>query len=239
MKIHALFLSDLHLGSYASNTEFILQVLKKYEPRRIILNGDVFGLDTLNNWNQQCDDILRLLFKRSRDGCEIIYIPGNHDDAVRKFLPLHLGNIHVVSEYQHVTVTGDRILFFHGDAFDLFVLNNSLITHIGSWLYECSILVNRGFNALRSALGLPYWSLSSYLKRAAKKRTGLLNMFDQSVVSYAQSRGFDQVCVGHIHIPEIRMLDGVRYLNTGDLCESNSYILELLTGELVLRENQI
>ena len=234
MKIHGLFLSDLHIGSVISNRKFIIEVLKKYEPEIIVLNGDVIAFDSLSDWDEDCNDILRLLFKRARDGVKVVYIPGNHDDAVRKYCPMKLDNIEIVNEFVYNSPAGFDILFLHGDIFDLVVRYNNWLVKIGSVLYETSVILNRYYNKLRTLFGLDYWSLSCYLKRAAKKNVGILDYFDNAVAEYAKSKGFEYVCAGYIHIPESRVINGVFYMNTGDMCESNSYIISHEDGILEL-----
>jgi UDP-2,3-diacylglucosamine pyrophosphatase LpxH len=41
IKIEALFISDVHLGSKGSNPKELLTVLKKYEPQYLFLVGDI------------------------------------------------------------------------------------------------------------------------------------------------------------------------------------------------------
>jgi len=44
----------------------------------------------------------------------------------------------------------------------------------------------------------------------------------------------DGVVCGHIHQPEIRMINGVKYCNDGDWVESLSALVETMDGELKL-----
>ena len=234
--VNALIMSDLHLGTNACDADLIISVLKYFDAKIIILNGDVIDFWQLSNtrsWKKEHNDILRMLFKIARDGKTIIYCTGNHDEILRDFSPFSLDNIHVVDRYEYIS-EANRILIVHGDAFDFVIKSNKWLAKIGSIAYDFLIIVNRYFNKFRKAIGLDYWSLSKYLKTETKKRIGILHQFDKLVVAYAREEGFDKVCVGHIHIPECRIIEGVHYINTGDMCETGSFLIETLDGELQL-----
>ena len=40
--------------------------------------------------------------------------------------------------------------------------------------------------------------------------------------------------IGHIHTPSIEKIENKNYYNTGDFCESCSYIVENMNGEIEL-----
>lgn len=46
------------------------------------------------------------------------------------------------------------------------------------------------------------------------------------MVEYTKRRKFDGVICGHIHTPEIKMIDGIQYMNCGDYVESCSALVE-------------
>mgnify|MGYP003341437937 CR=1 FL=1 len=75
---------------------------------------------------------------------------------------------------------------------------------------------------------------SKYLKEQTKKRVGILRKFDTLIVDYAKRKGYKTVSAGHIHIPEYKTIDGVLYINTGDMCETGSFVIEKMDGEIVL-----
>jgi len=235
-EVNALFLSDLHLGTNACNVDLIVSVLKFIEPKIIILNGDVIDFWQLGHsktWTKDHNNILRMLFKLARDGKTIIYCTGNHDEILRDFTPFSLDNIHVMDDFEYSS-KHNRILFIHGDAFDFVIKSNKWLARIGSIAYDFLIIFNSYFNKIRQLFGLEYWSLSKYLKTETKKRIGILQQFDNLVVEYAKERGFDKISAGHIHIPERKTIDGVLYINTGDMCETGSFLIEELDGRLTL-----
>jgi UDP-2,3-diacylglucosamine pyrophosphatase LpxH len=120
----------------------------------------------------------------------------------------------------------------HGDQFDGVVQCAKWLAYVGDYLYEFALKLNRWFNWGRRKLGLPYWSLSQYLKHKVKNAVNFITAFEEAVAREAQKRGLDGVVCGHIHRPEIRDIDGVLYCNDGDWVESLSALVETDDGEL-------
>lgn len=237
MKIKSLWMSDLHLGTKASNADLILDVLKYFTADTIILNGDVVDFWQLGfnkHWTDKHNNVLRLLFKKAKDGTNIIYLTGNHDEVLRDYTPFSLDKIHVLDSYEYSSISNGTVLFIHGDAFDFIIKSNKWLAKIGAILYEWLILFNHTFNKVRKALGLKYWSLSKYLKEQTKKRVGILRQVDNLIVEYAKRKGYTAISAGHIHIPEMKKIDGVLYINTGDMCETGSLVIEHLDGKIEL-----
>ena len=70
MRIKSLWMSDLHLGTKASNADLIIDVLKYFDTDLIILNGDVIDfwqLGFTKHWSKKHNNILRLLFKKAKE----------------------------------------------------------------------------------------------------------------------------------------------------------------------------
>ena len=86
--------------------------------------------------------------------------------------------------------------------------------------------------AVRKELGLPYWSLSAWLKHKVKNAVEYISRFEEIVAAEAEKRGVDGVVCGHIHHAEIRRIGDVLYLNDGDWVESCSALVEDARGNL-------
>jgi len=108
----------------------------------------------------------------------------------------------------------------------------SWLAHIGSSLYELLLNLNRWMNAVRLRLGLPYWSMSQYVKHQVKNAVTFISHFEHAMAAEARRRGCDGVVCGHIHKAEIRRIDGVLYCNDGDWVESMTALVETFEGEL-------
>ena len=99
-------------------------------------------------------------------------------------------------------------------------------------MYELTLRINRHLNSFRARVGLPYWSLSAYLKLKVKKAVNFISDFEVAVAHEAKRRGFDGVVCGHIHHAEIRDVNGTLYCNDGDWVESRTALVEHADGHL-------
>ena len=99
-------------------------------------------------------------------------------------------------------------------------------------MYELALKANRHLNYMRGRLGLPYWSLSAYLKHKVKKAVSFISDFEVAVAREARKLGYDGVVCGHIHHAEIREIEGVLYCNDGDWVESLTTLVEHHDGRL-------
>jgi len=234
-------MSDLHLGAKACNADLIINVLKHFDMDYIILNGDVIDfwqLSISSNWSDKHTEVIRALFKKAKQGVKIIITIGNHDEVLREYAPLHFGStITITDRYTYKSISHGEILFVHGDIFDFVIRSHKWLARIGSVLYDGLVYVNHYYNKLRKMFGLDYWSLSKYLKEQTKKKIGILSKFDSFVVDYAKKKGFATVSAGHIHIPEYKTIDDILYINTGDMCETGSFVIEHMSGKINLVKN--
>ena len=232
-----IWISDTHLGTSACKAEFLLDFLKNHESKNLYLVGDIIDGWQLTKkwyWNQLHNDVIQKVLRKSRKGTRVVYIVGNHDEGLRKFLGISLGNIQVVNEVEHTLRDGRRFLILHGDLFDGIIRNVKWVAHLGDFLYVRMITINNTFNRVRRKLGFPYWSLSQYLKQRVKKAINFVTDFENAIANEAKRRGFDGVVCGHIHKAEIRDIGGVLYCNDGDWVESLSALVETKAGELKL-----
>jgi UDP-2,3-diacylglucosamine pyrophosphatase LpxH len=120
----------------------------------------------------------------------------------------------------------------HGDYFDAVIQRAKWLAVLGDHAYEFVLRVNRHFNALRARMGLPYWSLSAYLKHKVKQAVSYISHFEEAVAAEARKRGYDAVVCGHIHHAEIRPIGDVLYCNDGDWVESMTALVEHHDGSL-------
>jgi len=166
----------------------------------------------------------------------VVYVPGNHDEMMRKYVPLGLeiAGVKLRMEAEHTTADGKRLLITHGDAFDSVVRHARTLALLGDWAYTVALGVNRYFNHIRVKFGYPYWSLSAWLKLQVKEAVKAIDRFETALAADARMRGFDGVVCGHIHHAEMRMVNGVMYLNDGDWVESCTALVEHHDGRLEL-----
>jgi UDP-2,3-diacylglucosamine pyrophosphatase LpxH len=217
MKIQALFISDVHLGSKGSNAGDVLTILKQYQPEYLFLVGDIIDgwlLKRKFRWPQSHTNVLRKILSYSKNGTKVIYIPGNHDEFMRDYNDLSFGNIEVHDEY----IFKDTYIT-HGDLFDG-VVKLKWLGMLGSIGYDVAISIDRT---------LKKWgykrSLSKYLKNKVKEAVKFMTSFEQEIIRQGVKHNCHTVMCGHIHHPDDKVIDGIRYLNCGDWIENNSYII--------------
>jgi len=234
-----IFISDIHLGTRGCRSDFLADFLRQTSCRQLYLVGDIIDGWRLRRswyWDESHDDVLRQIVQKAQNGTTVTYIPGNHDEMFRAWLPLGLeiAGIRLVPEAVHTTVDGRRLLVMHGDEFDSVVRYARFIALLGDRAYSLALTTNRWFNVVRRHLGYPYWSLSAWLKRQVKGAVKAIARYETALVAEASRRGFDGVVCGHIHHAEMRDVNGILYLNDGDWVESCTALVEHHDGRLEL-----
>ena len=232
-----IFLSDVHLGTRHSQAEMLLDFLRHTESHHLFLVGDIIDNWALKRswyWAQSHNDVIQKLLRKARKGTQITYIPGNHDEHFRDFCGQRFGSVAVRMEAVHTTADGKRYLVMHGDKFDGVVLYAKWLAHLGDVAYANAIKVNTVFNRIRRRVGLPYWSLSAFLKNRVKRAVEFVGNFEDAVVRNAREARVDGVVCGHIHTAESREIDGIHYCNDGDWVESCTALVEHADGRLEL-----
>lgn len=234
-RFRAIFISDVHLGTRGCKAAYLLDFLRHTESDMLYLVGDIidgWALKKNVHWPQSHNDVVQKVLRKARKGTRVVYVPGNHDEAVRSFVGLHFGGIAIRTDDVHTTATGRRLWVVHGDFADGVMLHARWLASLGDTLYDFALWLNHHVNRLRLRLGRPYWSLSQYLKHRVKNAVSFICDFEQVLLREARRLGYDGVICGHIHKAEIRDVDGMTYANDGDWVESLTALVETPDGEL-------
>jgi UDP-2,3-diacylglucosamine pyrophosphatase LpxH len=247
-RFRTLWISDLHLGTPGCQAEALLGFLKRTECETLYLVGDIVDGWQLRRqwyWPQTHNDVVQKLLRKARKGTRVIFIPGNHDEFARRYIGHNFGGIEVAEDWVHETADGRKLWVTHGDLFDGVIQCATWLAHLGDTLYEFTLRLNRHLNSLRARLGLPYWSLSKYLKLKVKRAVSYVGDFEAALAREARKRGAQGVVCGHIHHAELREIDGILYANDGDWVESLTALaehadgrLEIIDGSLYARASQ-
>ena len=235
LHFRTIWISDTHLGTAGCQAGRLLDFLRCTESDYLYLVGDIIDGWQLRRrwyWHQSHNDVVQKILRKARKGTAVVYIPGNHDEAVRHFLDLAFGGVAIRDEAVHTTARGLRLLVTHGDLFDGVVQYARWLAYLGDRLYNTSLRLNRWLNAVRARLGLPYWSLAQFLKYKVKNAVSYIVAFEEALAAEARARHFDGVVCGHIHKAEIRDIGGVLYCNDGDWVESLTALVEKPDGTL-------
>ncbi len=234
-RVRTVFISDVHLGTPGCQAEALLDFLRVVECERLYLVGDMIDGWQLRRrwfWPQAHNDVVQKILRKVRKGTHVVYVPGNHDEFARRYLQHSFGGVEVVEDCVHVTADGRRLWVMHGDLYDGVVQCARWLALLGDHLYEFTLELNRHLNSLRARVGLPYWSLSRYLKLKVKRAVSFISDFEVAVAREARKRGVDGVVCGHIHHAELREIDGLIYANDGDWVESLTALVEHADGRL-------
>lgn len=236
-RYRTVFLSDIHLGTRASRADLAADFLHRTECERLFLVGDILDgwrLRKAWHWDRDHDEVIRRIVAIARDGAEVTYIPGNHDEMLRDWLGLELAGVRILREAEHETADGRRFLVVHGDEFDGVIRYGRIVSALGDLGYDAAVGLNRLYNGVRRRCGYPYWSLAQWLKRRVKGAASAIARFETALAEAARQRGFDGVVCGHIHQPEMREVHGVLYLNDGDWVENCTALVEHEDGRFEL-----
>jgi len=236
-KYKSIFISDVHLGSKDSKASQLNDFLKNYTCESLYLVGDIIdGWKIQSNkwkWNQSHTNVITRILKLSKQGTKVIYVAGNHDEFLRPLLKYNIsfGKITIVNQYTHNGVDGKRYLIVHGDLFDGITKLAPWLSFMGDKAYDMLLSFNTQFNWLRHRMGFGYWSISQYLKKKVKKAIDFIFQFEENITNYCIKRKFDGVICGHIHNLELKYINDVLYMNSGDFQETCSAIIETHDGE--------
>ena len=228
-----IFISDIHLGSKACQAELLLDFLKHNDSEKLYLVGDIVDGWRLKRkwyWPQSHNDVVQKILRKARKGTEIIYVPGNHDEGLRRYIGTHFGGIEVRPTDIYEAINGDKYLVLHGDSFDNVMLYARWLAYVGDHAYDLVLRLNTVFNGLRRLMGLRYWSLSSYLKIKVKNAVQFISEFERVLANEAQKAGVQGVICGHIHHAEMKQYGDIIYMNDGDWVESCSALVEHFDG---------
>jgi UDP-2,3-diacylglucosamine pyrophosphatase LpxH len=126
------------------------------------------------------------------------------------------------------------MLVLHGHQLDGLVHFNRLLERVGSRMYDCILDFNLHYNRFRRKLGFGYWSVASHLKLQAKTAVKYVTRFEEGMCRLAATSQVDGVICGHIHRAEMRVVQGVTYMNCGDWVESCTALAEHFDGSFEL-----
>lgn len=237
-KYRTIWISDIHLGTRDSKVEFLQNFLNSIECETLYLVGDIVDLSAMTRgflyWPQAHNNIVRSILGKAKSGTRVVLIPGNHDDILRTHQGEVFGNIEIKRNVIHETRDGKKLLILHGDEFDSMLKCPKILEWCGVISYDILLLLNRVYNKVRSKMGKPYWSLSSYIKSKFNNANKHIEMFETVVSDYARKRKVDGVVCGHIHQPAMKIINGIQYYNDGDWVEHCSALVESNDGNLSL-----
>lgn len=242
-KLDVVVLSDLHLGMFGCHAQEAVNYLKSISPKLLVLNGDIIDI-----WQFKKSyfpvahmQVIKEIFSMLSNGTRVVYITGNHDEALRRYSDLQMGNLQLTDKLV-LDLDGKKTWIFHGDVFDATTKGSAkIIAKLGGHGYDMLIMVNSAINFVLRLLGREKMSLSKRVKNSVKKAVSWIGNFEHTAAELAIEKGYDYVICGHIHQPQKRLITNdkgsVMYLNSGDWIE-NLTALEYNQGTWDIYEYQ-
>lgn len=223
--VEIVVISDVHLGTYGCHAKELLHYLSTIKPKTLILNGDIVDI-----WQFRKSyfpithlKVLKKIIAMSTKGTDVYYLTGNHDELLRKFTDLQIGNISLLDKLI-LEIDGKKAWIFHGDVFDASITHAKWLAKLGGWGYDLLILINRFLNWVLSKFNKPPYSLSKRIKQNVKSAVKFISNFETICIDLAIDNKFDYVLCGHIHEPKMEYVENEKgatmYLNSGDWIEN-------------------
>jgi UDP-2,3-diacylglucosamine pyrophosphatase LpxH len=201
----------------------------------LFLVGDIIDCWRLKSkiyWPQEHSNVIRNILSMAKNGTKVTYITGNHDDFLRIYQPLQLGNLELKEECEYESVSGKKLLVIHGDQFDMVTKYGKRLSIFGDKIYTFLLAFNKFLNFFRARLGFGYWSLAKYLKDLTKKAVNKTSNYEESLSKECKIRNLDGIVCGHIHKAQISVINGIDYFNCGDWVESATALIETMKDDL-------
>lgn len=221
-------ISDVHLGTYGCHADELIQYLRSIQPKILILNGDIIDIWQFRKryFPESHMQVIKEIFGLMSKGTEVVYITGNHDEALRRYSGLNMGNLKLTDKFV-MDLDGNKTWVFHGDVFDATTKGSAkIIAKLGGHGYDLLILLNSAINWMLKSLGKEKMSFSKKVKNSVKKAVSWIGDFEQTAAELAIDKGYKNVICGHIHQPQIREVTtekgSVTYMNSGDWIENLS-----------------
>lgn len=218
-------ISDVHLAFLGSKAKEVNKYLKSIDPEILVINGDFIDIWQFRSYYfpKSHAKALHRIFTMAANGTKVYYITGNHDEALRQYSGISIGNIHLEDKLL-LDLDGKKAWFFHGDIFDVTMRGSRWLAKLGNTGYELLILINKFVNGLSFIIGKGNVNFTKAVKDATKRGVKKLSDYEMNAAKIAIEYGYDYVINGHIHLPMIKEITtekgSVVYLNSGDWVEN-------------------
>ena len=224
-KVELVVISDTHLGTFGCHAKELNNYLSSIKPKTLVLNGDIIDIWQFRKsyFPKEHLKVVQKIIGFASKGTKVYYITGNHDEMLRKFSEMSMGNFALVDKLV-LELDDKKAWIFHGDVFDSSVNHAKWIAKLGGWGYDYLILINRFVNWCLNKMGKEPYSFSKKIKAGVKKAVKHISDFELTATDLAIEKKYDYVICGHIHEPKIVKKENKQgstlYLNSGDWVEN-------------------
>ncbi len=234
-KVKVAVISDVHLGFIGCKAKELNVYLNSIDPEILVVNGDLIDIWQFRSYYfpKSHSQVIQRIFEFVSKGVKVYYLTGNHDELLRRYSGLALGNLQLEDKLI-LELDGKKHWFFHGDVFDVSMRGSKWLAKLGTTGYELLIIINKLANFILEFFGKEKISLSKKIKESVKKGVKKLGNYELTAAEIAIENGYDFVLNGHVHMPVVKEIvtdsGKVMYLNSGDWVE-NMTALEYNEGE--------
>lgn len=224
-KVELVVISDIHLGTYGSHAKELNKYLSSIHPKTLILNGDIIDIWQFRKsyFPKTHLKVIQKIINLASKGTKVYYITGNHDEMLRKFSEMNMGNFTLCDKLV-LELDDKKAWIFHGDVFDASVNHAKWIAKLGGLGYDYLILMNRFINWCLVKMKKEPYSFSKRIKASVKKAVKHISDFEETATELAIEKKYDYVICGHIHEPKkikkTTKNGSTLYLNSGDWVEN-------------------
>ena len=218
-------ISDVHLGTYGCHADELIAYLNSIKPKKLILNGDIIDIWQFNDkyFPAAHLKVLKKFIAMAANGTEVYYLTGNHDEMLRKFGDLRIGNFSLADKLV-LDIDGKKAWIFHGDVFDVSIKHAKWLAKLGGYGYNLLLFLNKFVNWFLQKIGREKFSLAKKIKDGVKGTVKYIHDFEKTATNLAIENGYNYVICGHIHKPKKEICETrngkCMYLNSGDWVES-------------------
>ena len=155
--VRSIFLSDIHLGTRACQADQLVDFLRDTVAENLFLLGDIVDFWAMRRrivWTEAQNTFVQKILRRARRGERVVFIPGNHDEALRDYLGIAFGDIEVLGEHVHTLADGRRFLLLHGDEFDQITRHHRWVALLGDATYNGLVRLNALISFGKSVIDL-------------------------------------------------------------------------------------
>ena len=152
--VNTVVISDVHLGTYGCHADELVNYLRSIRPEKLVLNGDIIDVWQFSKsyFPASHMKVVKEIMKHLSKGVEVYYIPGNHDEMLRKFVGQRMGNLYIDNKVV-LELDGEKTWIFHGDVFDVSMRHSKWLAKLGGFGYDLLILFNRAVNLMLVRMG--------------------------------------------------------------------------------------
>src|SRR5271155_519217 len=231
----AIWISDIHLGTRACKASALLDFLRHHIAETLYLVGDI--VDGWNwgpswHWSVEQQELVNEIV-RWRRSVNVVFLPGNHDEAQVGLVEGLMGPVATQTSLVHTTAAGARMLVIHGHQFDGSLNPNRLLPMIGSKVYARGQRIHDWYNRRCEAGNDEGRSFSDYIRNPARRAIEFLTDFRaRAVLAAARDQKADGGIWGHIHRSDHRLIGNILYVNDGDWVQNRTAVVEKTDGAL-------